>query len=156
LYATLQHLQYQATAQEDPDDASYMASLDSLLQKHKSNEFSNEIRLVKVNMLQGILNTTENQDSIQSILINLCKEGIAAFPSYKRTALLQAAIDQIEQPTLSVTGKKAIYPGTSNQLKLQYKNQSRVTLSIYRSLLHPEEALNILATSKRSNRKEES
>ena len=140
LYATLQHLQYNATAQEDPDDASYMATLDSLLQKHKSNEFSNEIRLVKVNMLQGILNTTENQDSIQVLLINLCKEGIAAFPSYKRTALLQAAIDQIEQPTLSVTGKKAIYPGTSNQLKLQYKNQSRVTLSIYRSLLHPEEA----------------
>lgn len=142
LLVTLDYLQYLYTEAIDFETKQqYMASFDSLLQHYKNEDYSTEIRVAQISLLQGEPILSENTDSIKSIIHRICTEGITAFPSYDRISILKSSLAYLEQPELSVSGKKTFYPDKEIKLSLQVKNLPRVTVSLYRSLLRPEETL---------------
>ncbi|MDD4404270.1 MAG: alpha-2-macroglobulin family protein [Parabacteroides sp.] len=139
LLVALDYLQYSNQGNDDQESRqTYAASLDSLMHRYKTNDFSTEIRIAQINLLESEMYQSGNGDSIRTIIHHICTEGVAAFPSYSRIAVLKNRLAYMEQPSLEISGNKTFYPGSVNKLDLKVKNLNRITLSLYRSIIRPE------------------
>lgn len=141
LLADLDYLQYQF--QQDYNKESYQqytSALDSLWKEYESKDYSVEILIARINLtrLRGF--SSQSVDSAQVVEYNLCKESVARYPNYPRTAALKNQLAQLQQPILSVYTDNTVYPGKEMALKVTYKNLPKVTVRIYRSTKTPVQA----------------
>lgn len=114
------------------------SSLQTLLDKWKDNEFSVEIIDNMADFyLQPVADTPENQEDKQidktKALYELLQTTIAKFPNYERIDLLNNRLSQLIGPSLSMTGKAAFSLKSKKNIKIAYRNLSKLTVSIYKA-----------------------
>lgn len=111
----------------------YSEALDSLLQQHALQDFSNEIRIAQINILNRYRFADSKEDSILTRQVEICKKGIKLFPDYPRTNSLRNTLNDLQLPSLSINNQSNVYPGGELKLKINYRNLSNLTIRIYKS-----------------------
>lgn len=121
----------------------YQAALDSLMKVYAGTDLSNEIRIAQVELLQRMPyrgNWKNYNDSLKRLQYEICKEGIAQFPEYSRTGILQNTLARLTQPQMTTQTNRTVYPGEPVKISLKYTNVPKITLRIYESLQMPQNA----------------
>lgn len=155
LLADLDYLQFKYnTPSFQP--AAYKAALDSLYRLYGNEPYGAEIEIARFQVLE-----TEKyqvspvyQDSIQTLLYNLCKESIARYPHYERMNELKNQLVQMENPRLNIQNERNVYPGKELKLQLKYVNTPEISVKIYKSLRNPLQGWNHYYDKKKSQRGE--
>ena len=134
----------------------YENRLDSLYRAYKNKPFAAEIQIAKMNLLQQerYQGDKTHQDSIQTLIYNLCKECIAQYPQYNRVNVFKNKLNNMEMPILDVQCDNNVYPGKPFTLHLKYINTPRLVVRIYKSLRQPEDAWRNLYKNSKSKRGE--
>lgn len=136
--------------------AAYEAALDSLYRLYGNEPYGAEIQLARFNLLE-----TEKyqagpagQDSVQTLLYDLCKESIARYPDYERINDLKNRLAQMENPSLNVQNERNVYPGKDLKLQIKYVNIPELSVKIYKSLRNPLRGWNNYYDNKKPRRGE--
>lgn len=108
----------------------YQQSLDSLLNTYHKEDFSTEIRIAQVEILDQI---RYGNDSIIARQYQILKEGINLYPNYERTAVLRNRLKQIENAYLSVQVPQTVYPGKEIPISINYQNIKKITVRLHES-----------------------
>ena len=134
----------------------YGNRLDSLYKVYKNEPFAAEIQIAKMNLLQQerYQGDKTHQDSIQTLIYNLCKECIAQYPQYYRINIFKNKLNNMEMPILDIQCDNNVYPGKPFTLQLKYVNTPRLIVRIYKSLRQPEDAWRNLYKDNKSKRGE--
>lgn len=111
----------------------YSAALDSLLKVYGSYDFSTEIRIAQLNLMEMGTYRTANTDSVKEREYALCKNGISLFPNYSRIGILKNRLASLEESNLSTQIDNNVYPGKELKVKLKYTNIPQVIIRIYES-----------------------
>lgn len=111
----------------------YAQALDSLLKIYGTYDFSTEIRIAQLNLLEAGLYRNANADSIKGLEYALCQQGISLFPNYSRIGILRNQLSSLEEPNLSVQTDNNVYPGKELKIKLKYTNIPQAVIRIYQS-----------------------
>ncbi|MDR3137276.1 MAG: hypothetical protein LBT73_00050 [Tannerellaceae bacterium] len=124
------HYRYTLAPRRHTARSSYQADLTDLARRYASYDCSNEVRLARIEYLEGIPERLHAPDSVRRLQFLLCKEGIALFPGYRRTILLRDKLAQLEGPTLSSSIPRTAYPNDSIDITLSWRNipAARITL----------------------------
>ena len=118
----------------------YIATLDSLFDIHKENDYATEIQVARLNDLRnGLPLTGISRDSLETILYNLCKETIARYPEYERTNEMRNYLNSMESPSITISKQNVVYPNKEFFLTINYNNVEKVKISIYKSNENPED-----------------
>ena len=137
---TLDYLSFKyPSLYQEKDRVPYQAALDSLQKVYADKDYSVEIVAARLNALTsaGDYNNPAKQDSLNTIEYNICKETIARFPNYERIGLLKNRLAEMQNPLLRVNTENTVYPGKELNLKVNYRNIPKITVSIYKSLKTP-------------------
>ncbi|NDV56388.1 alpha-2-macroglobulin [Parabacteroides sp. 52] len=138
LLVELDYLDYTYRSDINKDSyAAYEAALKQLLNLYESYDFSTEIRIKQVELLDNGRYLSNNPDSVQAVKYSLLQESIAKYPKYERIRVLENALGTMEEPMLSVELANTVYPGKETSVKISYKNIQEVTIRIYESLQNP-------------------
>lgn len=142
LLVNLDYLQYEYQQESSASSQNqYGKALDSLLNIYGDKEYAAEILIARLNRVQQDGYRFSNADSIQAVEYGICTEGIARYPRYERTGILRNQLATLQNPTLSVQANENVYPDKKVELKLNYKNISKITVNIYKSLNTSSQAL---------------
>lgn len=138
LLAQLDELQYRYLRPSGENDRwkQYLATLDSLQNRYAADPFSVEIAIAKLNALSsqaGLPGDAADPDSHNRALYELCRETIARYPDYPRTAVLKNKLQELTQPLLRAENDRVIYPGKEVRIRLTTRNLASVTIALYRS-----------------------
>ncbi len=137
LLVELSYLEYIYNQKQDEASKKvYEKALEELMKQYAGNDYSTEIRIAQVNLLDKWSYQTTNTDSIFSIQSNILKEGISRFPDYERIGILKNKLAAMEQPLLTSQVPQTAYPKKDMPITLNYKNVSKVTIRIHQSLLN--------------------
>lgn len=138
--AELDEMQYRYTHPDDAADrARYLAALDSLQKRYASDDFSVEIAIAKLRLMEmpGYENEPAAKDSLNEAIYNFCRQTAARFPNYPRTAVLKNRLQELTQPTLSAETERVAYPDEKIRIALSAKNLRQITVTIYQSNCSP-------------------
>lgn len=130
----LDYLQYKYSSLTLRDSSNpYSIALDSLLKVYGSYDFSTEIRIAQLNLMEMGTYRTTNTDSIKGLEYALCKNGISLFPNYSRIGILKNRLASLEEANLSTQTDNNVYPGKELRVKLEYTNIPQAVIRIYQS-----------------------
>lgn len=135
LMVELDYLRYRYNSdRSEKARTTYQQALNELMKQYGAYDFSNEIRIAHVNLLDNYNIQNQNQDSIQAVRYNILQEGIRLYPDYKQTAILKNKLAQLETPFLQTQLPQTGYPGKEMEFTVSYRNVKEITLRIYESL----------------------
>ncbi len=106
LYADLQRLKYVYEQSQQTDH--YLNALDFLISKNSSSEIVVEALAEKAQTL--LQNSYLDSKYSKRQAFDICAEGIAKYPSYKRIDVLKNIQSQIQQKQLIVNYKRLVRP----------------------------------------------
>lgn len=112
----------------------YQQALEQLLKENKDQDFSTDIRIALVNLLDNYTSYDTNRDSIQTVKYNLLQEGIRLYPDYEQTATLKNTLAAMEAPYIRTQIAQTVYPGKEIPLSVHYANVKNLTVHVYESL----------------------
>ena len=116
----------------------YIATLDSLFDIHKENDYAAEIQVARLNDLRnGFPLVGVSRDSLETILYNLFKETITRYPEYERTNEMRNYLNSMESPSITISKQNVVYPNKEFFLTIYYNNVEKVKISIYKSNENP-------------------
>lgn len=108
----------------------YLRALNDLIEKYGDREVCAEVYIKKASCLRS----TRGRYRVAEAL-KVCDEGLKRYPSYKRINELRNIRAQILQPQLEITTSESGYPGSTMELRANYKNLSGFTLNLYATTL---------------------
>jgi len=135
LLVKLASLDYTYTSdRSDVSRQTYQQALEQLLKEYKDYDFSTDIRIALVSLLDNYTSYNTNRDSIQTIKYNMLQEGIRLYPNYEQTAILKNTLAGMEAPYIRTQIAQTAYPGKEIPLSVNYANVKNLTVRIYESL----------------------
>jgi hypothetical protein len=124
------YYRYMLGNRRDSARSSYETALADLANQYEGCDYSNEIRLARIEYLEGIPERLHAPDSVRRLQYFLCKEGIALYPDYRRTILLHDKLAQIEEPILSSSVPRTAYPNDSIDITLSWRNIPAIRITL--------------------------
>lgn len=129
----------------------YRAALDSLQRQYASYDFSVEIAIARLHLLQTGPFSEQKQDSINAAIYRLCKETIRKYPDYPRIGEIENRLNALVEPSFSSESEATVYPGKELKIRLRYKNLSSIKVTLYTCKLSPDNYANNLYISSKND-----
>ncbi|OAV66627.1 MG2 domain protein [Bacteroidales bacterium Barb4] len=104
----------------DSARVAYKAALEMLADKYAAYDYSIEVRIVQA-----------DAEEERGAVYRLCKEGIAQYPDYERTAVLRNRLASMEQPDLTSIVPETVYPDSTFAVSFNYRNIKEAKISIH-------------------------
>lgn len=140
MLANLDYLKFKYSLQySETSRMEYTSALDSLLAIYGNKDYSVEIIVAKLNDGLYSFGTENNMDSLKTVEYELCKETVARYPNYARIGLIKNKLAEMQNPLLNVYTKNNVYPGKKLELKVDFRNITKLTARIYKSLKTPQQ-----------------
>lgn len=134
MLAELDELRYRyRQPYEKADRTRYMAALDSLQQRYASDNFSVEIAIARLQLLEMSTTYSQRSDSLDAAIYDLIRETAARYPNYPRTAVLKNKLKEITQPSFSAETDRMVYPDGKISIRLSTRNLPSITVTLRRS-----------------------
>ncbi|MDR3128952.1 MAG: hypothetical protein LBU03_01695 [Tannerellaceae bacterium] len=124
------YYRYTLSSCHDSVRTSYEAALADFADRYEDCDCSNEIRIARIEYLEGIPERLYSPDSVHRLQYLLCKEGIARHPNYHRTILLHDKLAQLEEPVLSSSVPRTVYPSDSIDITISWRNISSLRITL--------------------------
>lgn len=103
----------------------YLAGLNELLSRFKSQEVCAEVYLAKARYAKN--------KGQETMALQICDEAIRLYPKYNRINALRNLKEDILTPSLSATADEVVYPGKKVTLKVNHKNLDGFTLLLFQA-----------------------
>ena len=132
LYTDLQRLRYIKDHSEiGNSDSLYLSALNRLEKQYSGNEAVVEVLAEKANYYLRNYNSTENK-TFKRIANEICLDGIARFPNYKRIELLKNIQRTISQKNIGVSFNQVAKPNSALTVSINSTNIKVLKLSVFR------------------------
>jgi len=128
LFADLQRLKFVYEQSQETDQ--YLNALDALIAKNMSSDFVIEAVAEKAQTVLSLAHNDSKYTKRQAF--DICTEGIAKYPSYKRIDVLKNIQSQIQQKQMIVNYKKLVRPQADQTLNVNYNNIETLYLKVYK------------------------
>lgn len=138
LLVELDYLSFRFTNKwDEPSYKAYEKELNDLYEQYKNEDFSTEIQIARIELMDNNRFETENRDSLLALQYNLSKETIQRFPHYERIGILKNKVAAWEEPTLTSQTPQAVYPGQNMMINITYRNLPGLKIELNESSLKP-------------------
>lgn len=138
LMVELSYLSYQYYQKRDEaSKATCEKALDKLMREYASEDFSTEIRIMQLELLEQSQYRSSNADSVVTLQYRLITEGIRLYPNYEQINVLKNKLSDLENPRVSSQVTQKTYPNELLKVNLDYRNTPQVVIRIYESLRTP-------------------
>lgn len=135
LLCQLEHLNFQHSDQDNKASMdAYMASLDSLMTLNQNKDFSTEIRIAQVDLMDQMKDLEgADRDALTARQLSICEEGCRLYPHYGRIGRLTNFRNDTEQPSINIKLTNTTYPGKNVKVRVNYRNTKQIKIQIYNS-----------------------
>lgn len=128
LFADLQRLKFVYEQSQETDQ--YLNALDDLIAKNMSSDFVIEAVAEKAQTVLSLAHNDSKYTKRQAF--DICAEGIAKYPSYKRIDVLKNIQSQIIQKQLNINYKRLVRPQSDLAINVTYNNIETLYLKVYK------------------------
>ncbi|MDR0546455.1 MAG: hypothetical protein LBG77_02535 [Dysgonamonadaceae bacterium] len=105
-------------------DQTYVQTLQKMQKTYEADDFCVEILMKAAEYCQQFVSN--------KAAYAICNFGIERYPDYRRIGLLKNFLQSFTTCSLSVESENTVYPGKNLELKINYKNISRLKIDIYK------------------------
>jgi len=128
LFADLQRLKFVYEQSQETDR--YLNALNALIAKNISSEIVIEALAEKAQTVLSLAHNDSKYTKRQAF--DICAEGIAKYPSYKRIDVLKNIQLQILQKQLNINYKRLVRPQSDLAINVTYNNIETLYLKVYK------------------------